>query len=919
MCNMTNPDKIIDQVLSYYNIPLEILKSPVRTQGIAMARHLAMFLVRKYSNLSYPEIAKLFNRNDHTTVMHAEKNINYLRKNNKNLEDDIQQIEINIQKLKEDKEEYNEIIEKKYEEKLYSKENIEILNKKIADVVYLSVRTSNCLRDENIIYFKDLVFKNSHELMQFRNFGRNSLNEIEEILNKFNLRLGMKIDTNINLFSEDSIEKKDNINENIIYLDQISLREISEDEFKKLNIDVNTIGFSVRTENVLKTLNLKKVGDLIQINERILLQQKNCGRKSVYEIRDYLLSLGFNFNLKLINWNNKNIEKYSADTVEIKDFTHVTIEEEFKKYFTVLSERELDVIQKRYGIDYDKYFTLEDIGREQNITRERIRQIESKGLRKIKKQFSNDLKELLKAKKNILWAKLSENKKYIVSPPNYKNIKGYNAILIDIVFNKINKFLDHYFYQVSKFGWVEEDINIEDIISTIEKLTSLEQKYANPQSKFYPYFPQTIYRLQNYIKKDFKILEIAIEMSNAFFLYKKMLHLKPISPRKVRTIRLFEILYNNNKVRELSSFDIFNIYQDLYNDDNCSLRDIVFLMDEFDNIFLNLYHNFYTVIEDRNDIQIYPQQDNQISKDIQLYNLSDPKEQDDSLKNLVMFFVNQKKAVFTKDVFKYLNDKVDAPGSAGYILKNSEFKLLAPGYYCLNKNYPDIQNDSEIKNKLMTNEQCRNYTLAKFAGENNVYPLWNIQMEYEWVKWASTNATKETYESILSICKPNDWDISKDEIDSWIDMKKRFSKFHFEKSIDSIFSNYSPSLENIFRILIYLKQNKFCNFISVNRIAKPLLFDDWKGSVILAILIKLKCLTSAEHWMKRHNLEQENVENLDNWITLFIDNFIYKKQITWNSDFGIFVINKLKEPSILSWINEEHFNNLLYFLPRSKN
>ena len=41
------------------------------------------------------------------------------------------------------------------------------------------------------------------------------------------------------------------------------------------------------------------------------------------------------------------------------------------------------------------------------------------------------------------------------------------------------------------------------------------------------------------------------------------------------------------------------------------------------------------------DIQIYPQQDNQISKDIQLYNLSDPKEQDDSLKNLVMFFVNQ--------------------------------------------------------------------------------------------------------------------------------------------------------------------------------------------------------------------------------------------------------------------------------------
>ena len=51
----------------------------------------------------------------------------------------------------------------------------------------------------------------------------------------------------------------------------------------------------------------------------------------------------------------------------------------------VLSEREKDVIKKRFGIDEDQAFTLEEIGKEFNVTRERIRQIELKALKKLKK------------------------------------------------------------------------------------------------------------------------------------------------------------------------------------------------------------------------------------------------------------------------------------------------------------------------------------------------------------------------------------------------------------------------------------------------------------------------------------------------------------------------------------------------------
>ena len=52
-----------------------------------------------------------------------------------------------------------------------------------------------------------------------------------------------------------------------------------------------------------------------------------------------------------------------------------------------LTEKEADVLRKRFGLnDGEKEMTLEDIGQEYGLTRERIRQIESKTLRKLRKK-----------------------------------------------------------------------------------------------------------------------------------------------------------------------------------------------------------------------------------------------------------------------------------------------------------------------------------------------------------------------------------------------------------------------------------------------------------------------------------------------------------------------------------------------------
>ena len=69
--------------------------------------------------------------------------------------------------------------------------NVNLLKK--VDELELSVRSMNCLKNDNIVYIGDLVQKSEGEMLRTPNFGRKSLNEIKEVLTGMSLYLGMEI------------------------------------------------------------------------------------------------------------------------------------------------------------------------------------------------------------------------------------------------------------------------------------------------------------------------------------------------------------------------------------------------------------------------------------------------------------------------------------------------------------------------------------------------------------------------------------------------------------------------------------------------------------------------------------------------------------------------------------------------------
>jgi|TARA_B110000285_G_C14564662_1_gene355092 hypothetical protein len=79
-----------------------------------------------------------------------------------------------------------------------------LYNKKIEELE-LSVRSMNCLKNDNIIYIGDLVQKTEAEMLRTPNFGRKSLIELREILESGGIKFGVKFKETEIIYESDSV------------------------------------------------------------------------------------------------------------------------------------------------------------------------------------------------------------------------------------------------------------------------------------------------------------------------------------------------------------------------------------------------------------------------------------------------------------------------------------------------------------------------------------------------------------------------------------------------------------------------------------------------------------------------------------------------------------------------------------------
>ena len=93
---LPSSDVIIEEVSKFYGIETEAIRGQGRTKDTALARQIAMYQIRRMTNLSLKEIAREFDNRDHTTVMHSIERVEKLTKTNPEIAEVIKDINANI-------------------------------------------------------------------------------------------------------------------------------------------------------------------------------------------------------------------------------------------------------------------------------------------------------------------------------------------------------------------------------------------------------------------------------------------------------------------------------------------------------------------------------------------------------------------------------------------------------------------------------------------------------------------------------------------------------------------------------------------------------------------------------------------------------------------------------------------------------
>jgi len=152
---------------------------------------------------------------------------------------------------------------------------------------------------------------------------------------------------------------------------------------------------------------------------------------------------------------------------------------------TALSEREQEIIKMRHGLSGSEKKTLEDIGKQYNVTRERIRQIENTSLKKINKNFNQTI---LKEIEDIANATLSEHGG-LMSEDNLINellsMPGSSEDNRAAIRFILNQLLSHRFYFVKEARdynsfWKTPEAKVDLFHETVDNIRALVNDHGLP-------------------------------------------------------------------------------------------------------------------------------------------------------------------------------------------------------------------------------------------------------------------------------------------------------------------------------------------------------------------------------------------------------------------------------------------------------
>jgi len=742
---------------------------------------------------------------------------------------------------------------------------------------------------DKLPYFtlKEYLDKGLHaheEILKFRYVGENAANELRKTIEKY-------------ITDNELIETSRLIN--------TAEKQLDSAVYNKSIYDlINSIPCSARLKNCIndkintKGLPCKTVGDYLRNGNKakdLFLEFRKFGRKTAQELDDII---------------HKFISNAEGNKEEAK-----TIPELTKHLLEKLSPKEAKVISLRYGINGKGQKTLEEIGNDLEVTRERARQIEKKAINKLSLNiYRNQIRNLIDKHKKEIYRGLADNHGVIKRknlPFVIKKIPSEQLLLIDINYGSLQNWLQSIAKNICD-NWYLGEYSQECIERCLEKIKKAIKNTS---------LPALVRTIKTQVQENDELINICLNIDDQFHVFKNIVFDKPFGIRKRRQANLYEILYNNPQ--PLSQ--LIETHNAIYQNEKCSYRDALIVMFDAPHLFITLGDEGWATIGHFEQSYLLKPSVPNFTPEIYDDDGSDDDHENHLSENNLVGFVRQ---ILRKtgpihlteliDLFKKQSGNKYSPNSLGPILQQNEgFIRLAPGIYGLQDDSGEIPPIFLNTDILMRKRDCYLYVISRWAGEPvDSFPLWSYELEYKWCKWARHQISEDLFFSLLTICNPFSWPTSNDEKTFWFDLKNKKGSYRFDKNPKHPLYKKTPSLRELYAVLMAIENKTSTNWIRINRILGRRL-NDTHSTNLLAILIGLDIVFSADNWQRPHFLKTPKTyltKELGELLTL-------NGTLSWSSSFGKKLIDKLQtaaDSMNMGWVNHVEYKYLISELSDNK-
>jgi hypothetical protein len=509
-----------------------------------------------------------------------------------------------------------------------------------------------------------------------------------------------------------------------------------------------------------------------------------------------------------------------------------------------LTPREKQIIVRRFGIDRDCKQTLEEVGKVYDLTRERIRQLESRAIKKMRFPLTAPSWGLfIQIYFDQLMDAVFGGQKLIKEPCR---ISGEYALAIKICYGSSVRFLEEKAQRLDEY-WLTPSLNVLDVQTTRNRIRACVKEPGS--------LPLSVGEVAIAFGVSGAVVEAAVLALEGQQIYKGWIIEGNPTSRKRRSVNILNLFHERQIESPVSVWNMKVAYWANYND-RCSGRDLLICLADQKAHFVNLrelgWMCFSTDRDGAPRNSVHPESSRRVPEEL----YEKPVKSDRGLLNCVyeIFKIHGPQRLSdAAELFQKNYPQYKLTSMYPTLVCHAVFLKLSPGIIGLQTHLRDPDAIRSAREIMLRTNDLDLYLVSRAAGAPVPrYPLWDLEMEQRWACWLVEIEDMRRLGILLSVAKISEWNVSEPERMAWETRKGEIGG-RVDAPPIRIFSERRIDAEMLTTALAASSVSGCVNWMYLNQ-ALGWRIETTRVGLVLAVLIWIGALKPTGAWTQSHVL-----------------------------------------------------------------